>query len=109
MTLKDLAKDMGAYQERMRRKSKARFRRYLETQAKKYDLEYQVSKSKLAKNVIIGNIETADYVIGAHYDTPPRLPAFIANNILLTNIALMVIIPTMIIFSLFVYNIALRR
>lgn len=34
MTLKDLAKDMGAYQERMRRKSKARFRRYLETQAK---------------------------------------------------------------------------
>lgn len=107
MTLKDLAKDMGAYQERMRRKSKARFRRYLETQAKKYDLEYQVSKSKLAKNVIIGNIETADYVIGAHYDTPPRLPAFIANNILLTNIALMVIIPTMIIFSLFVYNIAL--
>ena len=48
-----------------------------------------------------------DYVIGAHYDLTPRLPAFIANNILLTNIALMVIIPTMIIFSLFVYNIAL--
>lgn len=74
-------------QERMHRKSKNKFRAYLKQKAIEVNLDYKIlPKSGLSKNVIIGNIETAKYILGAHYDTPPKMPAFLVSSILLFNI-----------------------
>ncbi len=91
MTIEVLAEELKPYRERMRRKSKAAFRRYLRGRAEELGLGYRESDSRLAKNVIIGDLEKAEYVLGAHYDTAPRLPAFLANHILLTNILIMLL------------------
>lgn len=92
MILSDLYHELISFRERMHRKSKAVFRRYLKNAAEKLKLEYQIlPQSKLAKNVIIGNLDTAEYIVGAHYDTPPKIPPFIANNIVAVNIANIII------------------
>ena len=71
----------------MHRKSKKNFRDYLKTKAEKAELSYQIyPKAPLAKNVVIGNLKTAKYVLMAHYDTPPRMPSFLMKSVLLLNI-----------------------
>lgn len=97
MKLESLYQELTSYQERMHRKSKALFRRFLKNKAEQFNFEYEIVPEKgLAKNVIIGNIRTAKYIIGAHYDTPPKMPSFVANNIVAANIA-SIIFPIVII------------
>lgn len=82
-----LLDELSYLQERMHKNSKKTFREYLETKAKKLNLNYNIyPKSYASKNVVIGDLRKAKYVLGAHYDTPPRMPAFLMRSVLLFNI-----------------------
>ena len=70
------------YGERMHHTSKKKFRDFIYTVAKDLDYEYKIESGILAKNIVIGNPETAEYIITAHYDTPPRLPKFFVKHML---------------------------
>lgn len=88
--LKDLYVELTLYQERMHSNSKRKFRDYLLTKAQEVNLNYQIiPKSWLSKNVIIGNLETAEYIFSAHYDTPPRMPFFLVSNVIVYNIIIL--------------------
>lgn len=101
-----LLDELSIRQQRMHRKSKKLFRKYLETKAKEVNLDYKVlPKSPFSKNVVIGNLKTAKYVLGAHYDTPPRMPAFLMRSIILFNILSFLFFPaTFIVFGIFELN-----
>lgn len=45
--------------------------------------EAYVDSHALAKNIIIGNIEEADTIVTAHYDTPPKLPTWFVRHLIL--------------------------
>jgi len=95
--LKDLYVEMTLYQERMHRKSKKKFRDYLHTKAQELNLPYQiVPESWFSKNVFIGSIDTAEYILSAHYDTPPRMPPFLVKNVITYNIIIMAMIVVLI-------------
>lgn len=88
-----LVDELSFSQQRMHRKSKSRFREYLKSKAVKLDLEYsEKPKTIFAKNVVIGDLEKAKFVLTAHYDTPPRMPAFLMRSVLFFNIAALVIV-----------------
>lgn len=94
------------YQERMRKKSKEKFRDYLFEKAKALGLEATITpKSGLAQNVVIGNLDKASVIIGAHYDTPPRMFSWMVSHPILFNIFIVVllwgILPLIIIFMPF--------
>lgn len=92
--VKELLEELSYCQERMHRKSKNNFREYLKTKALKHGLEYNILPNNFAsKNVVIGNLKKAKYVLGAHYDTPPRMPAFLMKSILMFNILSVLFIP----------------
>ncbi len=65
---------------RMHRKQKSAFRDYIKTKAEEMSFKSKVDKSIMAKNVVVGDIEKADIIFTAHYDTPPRLPAFFVKH-----------------------------
>lgn len=92
-TLDNLHEELSTRQERLHQKSKYRFRTYLKNKAEENNLNYQISpnKSMLAKNVLIGDLNSAKYVICAHYDTPPRMPAFLMKSSLLLNLFIIII------------------
>ncbi len=71
------------YGSRMHRKSKKNFRDYVSSLAKKMGYPCKVEKNIFAKNVVMGNPEKAEFVLTAHYDTPPRLPKFFVKHMLL--------------------------
>jgi hypothetical protein len=59
----------------------------LQNKANEGGLGFQITpKSIFSKNVVIGNLETAEYILGAHYDTPPRMPSFLMKSVLAYNI-----------------------
>lgn len=62
---------------RMTRKQKEKFRSFI---LHKYP-EARVEKSILGKNIVIGDVEKADTLVVAHYDTPPRLPKWFMKHI----------------------------
>lgn len=63
------------YQIRKSKKQKADFREYVGQKAAEYGYACSVEKGSFgAKNIIIGNPESAKVVFTAHYDTCPRLP-----------------------------------
>lgn len=102
--IENLLVELQNYQERMRTTSKEAFRDYLFTKATNLGLEVAIlPDSKLAKNVVVGNINEASVVIGAHYDTPPRMASWMMNHFVLFNIFLNVLIwvllPIIIIFT----------
>lgn len=105
MTAK-LLDELSNRQERMHRKSKKLFREYLETKANELNLDYNIlPKSIFSKNVVIGDLKNAKYILGAHYDTPPRLPAFLIRSTLFFNIFSILIVPIIfIIFITFEWN-----
>ena len=70
------------YGERMHPKNKKRFRNYVCSVAKSLDYKCNIESGLLAKNIIIGNPEKAEFVVTAHYDTPPRLPKFFVKHML---------------------------
>ena len=71
------------YGERMHKKSKKKFRGFVKGVAGCMGYDFKIEKSLTAKNIVIGNPEKADYIITAHYDTPPRLPKFFVKHMLL--------------------------
>ncbi|MFA7435279.1 MAG: M28 family peptidase [Bacilli bacterium] len=95
---KKILDELSYLQERMHRKSKSNFREYLKSKATKYGLEYNIFPNSFAsKNVVIGNLKKAKFVLGAHYDTPPRMPAFLMRSILFFNILSFLFVPFVII------------
>lgn len=60
---------------RKNKKQKENFRRSVQTYGEQRDYKVSVEKGLLgAKNIVIGNPETAKYVVTAHYDTCAQLP-----------------------------------
>lgn len=104
--IEKLFNELINYQERMHRKSKARFREYLKEKAKEKNLPYYIYPETFAsKNVVIGNLKTAKYILGVHYDTPPRLPSILVKNLTVFNIVGALFFPFLIfIFSYFEIN-----
>jgi Ca2+/Na+ antiporter len=100
--LNNLYSELEIRQERMHRKSKEKFRGYLKDKADELKLGYKVTpnNSSIAKNVIIGSLQGAKYVIGAHYDTPPRMPALLMKSTVLLNLFLMAYAIVMFIFTI---------
>lgn len=73
--------DLTFYQRRLTQSQKRAFRDFIQKQA--HDLNLKTSlfpERKRCKNLIVGDLKNAKYVICAHYDTPPRLPMFIERN-----------------------------
>lgn len=63
------------YQTRQSKKQKAVFRDFIKAQAERLGFEYNVEKGSFgAKNIVIGNPESAKVLYTAHYDTAPVLP-----------------------------------
>ena len=63
------------YQVRKNKKQKAAFREYVKEIADRYGYECKLEKGSFgARNIVIGNPDTAKVLYTAHYDTCPRLP-----------------------------------
>lgn len=104
--LEQLLIELQNYPERMLASSKEQFRDYLIAKATQVGLPVEVfPQSKLAKNVVIGNLQKAKIIIGAHYDTAPRMFSWMMNHLVLFNIVLNVLmwvaLPLIIIFMPF--------
>ena len=65
---------------RMHRKHKQAFREIIQIVAKEWGYECEVESNFFAKNCVIGNPSKAKVIVGAHYDTPPKMPAVVINN-----------------------------
>ncbi len=74
------------YGVRMHRGQKKQFREYLQEKAKEMGYQSKVDKSLFSKNVVIGDIDKADIVFTAHYDTPPRMPKFFMKHMVLYSL-----------------------
>ena len=59
---------------RMRRSHKKEFREFIAGIAEDMGYESKVENNIFSKNIVIGNPETAEIVLTAHYDTPPNMP-----------------------------------
>ena len=69
--------------ERMSGKNKQAFREYATKHAKDMGYNAHVEKSFFAKNLVVGDVDKADYIFTAHYDTPPQLPSFFVKHMYL--------------------------
>jgi hypothetical protein len=67
---------------RMKAKDKRQFRVWLVKTIKwMVDSPITIQKGWGGKNVIVGNPKTAKTIVGAHYDTPPQMPAFFMRHL----------------------------
>lgn len=88
----DLIKNVTEeYGKRMFSKDKLKFINFIEDYCKENNLKFKLDKSKMAKNIIIGNLHTAKNVICAHYDTPPKMIGIFITNQLFFNILVAII------------------
>ena len=71
---------------RMHRKQKKTFRDYVIEQAKGMNYSAKEENNVIAKNIVIGDVDKAEYVFTAHYDTPPRLPKFFVKHMMLYTV-----------------------
>ena len=63
------------YQVRKTKKQKASFIEYVKQIAENYEYDFKVEKGSFgARNIVIGNPDTAKVLYTAHYDTCARLP-----------------------------------
>lgn len=66
---------LNAFPIRKTRKQKQQFRDAVQSYLKTIGYDSVIEKGKAgAQNIVIGNPETAQYLVTAHYDTPARLP-----------------------------------
>lgn len=73
--------DLTFYQRRKSLSEKRRFRDYVQKQARDLGLRTSIyPEIKSCKNVIVGDLKSAEYVICAHYDTAPRLLPLVERN-----------------------------
>jgi|GEM_PF-1792174 len=71
------------YGERMHRSKKKAFREFALKAAEESGFSAKVDSNIFAKNVVIGDPEKAEYILTAHYDTPPTLPKFFVKHMLI--------------------------
>ncbi len=88
------------YQVRKTRKQKARFRDFAVETAQNMGYTATAEKGLGAKNIIVGNPETAKVIYTAHYDTCPVLP--FPNFITPKNISLYVLYNIGIVLGMFI-------
>lgn len=87
------------YQVRKTRKQKQAFINWLKKHAEEhgYQLDEQVYKKNSGKNLIVGDPQTADIFLTAHYDTPPNalfpIATFVGNIPLYLLSQLLIFIP----------------
>ena len=63
------------YQVRKTKKQKNRFIGYMQSVCKDLGYEMKLEKGQLgARNIVIGDVDSAKVIYGAHYDTAPALP-----------------------------------
>lgn len=73
--------DLIFYQKRLKPNEKRKFRDYIQTQARDLGLKVTINpERKVCKNIVIGDLKAAKYVMCAHYDTTPKLPMVIERN-----------------------------
>lgn len=73
--------DLTFYQSRFTNAEKRAFRDYIQKKAHDMSLKTTIfPERRRFKNIIVGDIKNARYVICAHYDTTPRLPMIIERN-----------------------------
>lgn len=73
--------DLTFYQKRKTLAEKRAFRDYIQKQARDLGLRSNIyPENKSCKNVIVGDLKNAKYVVCAHYDTEPKLLPLIERN-----------------------------
>lgn len=73
--------ELTFYQKRKTLAEKRAFRDYIQKQARDLGLRTNIyPETKACKNVIVGDLKSAEYVICAHYDTAPRFLPVIERN-----------------------------
>ncbi len=73
--------DLTFYQSRFTPAQRRAFRDYIQKKAHDLNLKTSIFPERLGtKNIIVGDLKSAKYVICAHYDTTPRLPMIIERN-----------------------------
>ena len=73
--------DLTFYQKRYTQAQKRAFRDYIQKQANDAGLKTSLFPERTqSKNLVIGDLKNAKYIVCAHYDTTPRLPMFIERN-----------------------------
>lgn len=77
---------------RMHKKQKKAFRNYVTQKAQDMNYSVKTENGLFAKNIIVGDINKAEYVFTAHYDTPPKLPKFFVKHMLLYSVLFATII-----------------
>lgn len=54
-------------------RQKEKFREYIKDEMEKLGWDTEIIK----KNIVVGDVEKAEYVFTAHYDTPGKIPNFL--------------------------------
>lgn len=67
-------KILESYQVRKTKKQKTEFIELLKRELPKADLKIEQGGFCRSRNIVIGDVESAEYILGAHYDTQPVLP-----------------------------------
>lgn len=62
------------YQVRKTKEQKTQFIELLQKELQGYDVRVEQGGMFKSRNIVVGNLETCDVVLGAHYDTAPELP-----------------------------------
>lgn len=64
------------YGVRMHKKQKRAFRDFVQKNATEMGYDNKIQKGLFAKNIVVGDVDKAEVVFTAHYDTPPKMPRF---------------------------------
>lgn len=88
---------LNTFGSRMKRRDKINFINFIKKELMKRCIYLKEDKDKFYKNYYVGNIDTAKYIIGAHYDTPPRMPSILMKSVLFMNI--LINLPLIMIFT----------
>jgi hypothetical protein len=101
--------DLIFFQNRLSRNNKKKFRDFVFERAGGLGLRSEnYPRFKGQKNILIGDIRKAKYIIATYYDTPVKMPAFITrkaplSNLLLSAISTILAILLVAIFPKFFY------
>lgn len=90
---------------RMKRSHKKDFREFISEIATSMGYDAKIEKNLFAHNVVIGNPETAEIVLTAHYDTPPNMPYhFVKKQVSIFGVALPVALGVGVILTRYAIN-----
>ncbi len=101
--------DLIFYQNRLSQNNKKKFRDFVFERAGELGLRSEnYPRFKGQKNILIGDIRRAKYIIATYYDTPVKMPAFLTkkapfSNIILSITSILLAILLVIIFPKFFY------